>query len=93
VSQPCHRNRPVFARGLCRQCYDWARQNGTLEYHPPVRPQRPRSHFIADYQLLRSEGYTRRQIAERLGMKYRSLLAAYYRAVDAGELTPDRRIA
>jgi hypothetical protein len=93
VTRPCHRHRPVFARGLCRPCYDWARHNGTLEQHPPIRPQRPRDHFVADYELLRSEGYNRRLIAERLGIKYTTLLAAYYRAVDAGELTPDRRVA
>jgi hypothetical protein len=91
VTRPCHRHRPVFARGLCRPRYDWARHNGTLEQHPPIRPQRPRDHFVADYELLRSEGYTRRLIAERLGMKYP--VAARRVLPDAGELTPDRRVA
>jgi CRP-like cAMP-binding protein len=83
----------VFARGLCRACYDRARHNGTLHQHPVQRPQRPRADFVADYRLLRSEGYTHAQMAERLGMKRRSFYAAYARAVAAGELTPDRRTA
>jgi DNA-binding MarR family transcriptional regulator len=52
-----------------------------------------RADFVADYELLRSEGYTRRQIAERLRMTYAGVAAAYRRAVAAGDLTPDRRTA
>lgn len=89
----CHPNRPVDARGLCGSCYEMHWRAGTLDQFPTMRTQRRREHFVADYQLLRSEGYTRRQIADRLGMTYPAVHRAYRRAVVAGALTPDRRTA
>jgi hypothetical protein len=89
----CHPGRPVCARGLCRSCYEMAWRAGTLDLHSTRRTMRRRADFIADYELLRSEGYTRRHIAERLGMGYDAVTAAYRRAVRAGDLTPDRRTA
>lgn len=90
----CHPRRPLNARGLCDSCYQTHRQRGDLYQFPTRRePGRSRDDFIADYQLLRSEGYTRAQIAERLGMTIGALTKAYLRAVRAGELTPDRRAA
>jgi hypothetical protein len=86
----CHPGRPFCARGLCRQCYQLAWLRDAL---PDKRAQRPRVDFVADYKLLRSEGYTRRQIAERLRMTYDGVTSAYRRAVKAGDLTPDRRTA
>lgn len=87
----CHPQRPVGARGLCRSCYERAWRTGTLDQHKPERTQRRLDDFAADYELLRSEGYTRRQIAERLGMRYAAVTRAYGRAVTAGLITPDRR--
>jgi CRP-like cAMP-binding protein len=87
---PCHPDRPVLARGLCRRCYQLAWLRGTL---PDVRRVRRRPEFVADYELLRSEGYTRQQIADRMGMTYHGVTQAYLRAVRAGVLTPDRRTA
>lgn len=89
----CHPDRPLFARTRCKPCYDHHLWAGTLDQFPTKRPQRPRAHFVADYELLRSEGYTNPQIAERLGMKYRTFAAAYARAVAAGALSRDRRLA
>jgi hypothetical protein len=89
----CHPDRPVNARGLCDSCYEKHWQAGTLAQFPTRRTMRSRQDFVADYQLLRSEGHTRRQIAERLGMTYFGVCAAYRRAVNAGALTPDRRTA
>lgn len=86
----CHPDRPVLARGLCRSCYGVAWRNDELD---DLRTLRRRADFVADYELLRSEGYSRRQIAERLGMTYDGCSAAYRRAIRAGELTPDRRTA
>jgi hypothetical protein len=89
----CHTDRPLRARGLCATCYETAWHRGTLAQHDAKRTTRRRVEFVADYELLRSEGYTRTQIAERLGMSRNSLDAAYGRAVRAGDLTPDRRTA
>jgi hypothetical protein len=89
----CHPERPVNARGLCDSCYEKHWQAGTLSQFPTKRTQRSRADFVADYEQLRSEGYTRRQIADRLGMKYDAVHRAYLRAVNAGTLTPDRRTA
>jgi hypothetical protein len=89
-SATCHPGLPVLARGLCRPCYQLAWRADQL---PDKRATRSRAEFIADYELLRSEGYTRRQIAARLGLTYDGVGAAYRRAVRAGDLTPDRRIA
>ena len=89
----CHPDRPVNARGLCDSCYETHWKRGTLDQFPTKRTMRSREDFVADYELLRSENYTRRQIADRLGMKYQALHRAYRRAVAAGALTPDRRSA
>lgn len=66
------------SRGLCPTCYFRHRRRGTLIDFP--RGTRPRRDLIDDYNLLRSEGYTRRQIADRLGMKDKSLYRALRRA-------------
>jgi len=87
----CHPAREAYARTLCRGCYDHHRDAGTLGNYP--RSKRPTVDFAADYDLLRSQGFTRAQIAERLGMRRNSVDAAYRRAVAAGALTPDRRSA
>jgi len=87
----CHPDRPVNGRGLCRGCYSNAHRDGRLHQHQLVR--RPRADFVPDYQLLRSVGHTRTQIAERLGMTRAAVDQAYRRAVRASLLTPDRRPA
>jgi hypothetical protein len=87
----CHPDRPLDARGLCRACYATAYNAGRHNEHPLERVSRSREDFVADYELLRSEGYTRRQIGERLHMSRDAVTAAYRRAVRAGALTPDRR--
>lgn len=87
----CHPRRKVFARGLCRGCYDHHAHHGTLHHHERIN--RPAEHFVADYVLLRSEGFSRAQIAARLGMRRNTADKAYRRAVAAGLLTPDRAVA
>jgi hypothetical protein len=89
----CHPGRPVNARGLCDSCYQMHHNRGTLDQFPTMRTMRSRADFVADYELLRSEGYNRRLIAERLGMTRAAVDRAYWRAVRDGALTPDRRPA
>ncbi len=86
----CHPNRPLSARGLCRSCYEMKWNRGQLDDHPAKRTYRRRDEFVADYEMLRSEGYDRTQIAQRLGMTRSGLDQAYRRAIRAGALTPDR---
>lgn len=88
VPAGCHRDRPMRAQGLCGSCYTMAWNHGRL---PEKQSHRKRIDFVADYVMLRSEGYTRRQIAERLRMSYTAVTNAYRRAVRAGLLTADRR--
>lgn len=83
----CHPDQPLRARGLCTTCYDRHHKAGTLHAFPLERPQRSRADFIADFTMLRSEGYTLAQIAARLGMKYKAVNTAYNRAVAAGAIT------
>ena len=85
----CHPRNELFARGLCERCYEYHRRNNSLSSHP--RRHRPTADFAADYAVLRAEGHTRRQIAERLGMRRNTVDAAYARAVRLGLLIPDRR--
>jgi hypothetical protein len=87
----CHPAREIYARTLCRGCYDHHRDAGTLDNYP--RSKRPMADFADDYALLRAEGHTRQQIAQRLGMRRNTVDAAYRRSVRAGALTPDRRTA
>lgn len=87
----CHPAREVYGRTLCRGCYDHHRGAGTLDNYP--RAKRALTDFAADYDLLRTEGYTRTQIAARLGMRRNTVDAAYRRALAAGLITPDRRTA
>lgn len=86
----CHPGRPANGRGLCRSCWTLARRNGTLDQHARTRTIRTQAEFVEDYVLLRSEGYTRRQIADRLGMRYDAVTRAYGEAVRKGLLTRDR---
>lgn len=86
-----HPDRLAWARHLCRNCYETAWKRGTLDQHQPQKAQRARADFIADYRMLRSLGYTRAQIAERLGMTLAAVHAAYYRARNAGDLPSERR--
>lgn len=83
----CHPRQRRFARGLCRRCYEYHRYHGTLADHPRIK--RPTSSFATEYAMLRAEGHTRRQIAERLGMRRNTVDAAYARAVRLRLLTPD----
>jgi hypothetical protein len=85
----CHPDRRMDSRGLCESCYTVAQRTGTLHRHAPVREVRSRADFVADYSMLRSEGHSRAQIAERLGMRYTAVTSAYLAAVRAGDLTPD----
>jgi predicted transcriptional regulator len=56
-----------------------------------MRPRYSTEDFATEYALLRSEGFGRRQIADRLGMTRHAVDQAYLRATRKNLLTPDRR--
>lgn len=69
---------PLSGRGLCFRCYSRAKRAGTLiDYE---RRGFPRALLLEEWALLRSEGYTPRQAAERLGMSYDAFEKALERA-------------
>lgn len=78
----CHPDRAHHARGQCRRCYQrdyYARRCG------PRRTRR-RADVVEDYQFLRRHGYSRQQIADRIGMTRVALDRALSRARRAGLL-------
>lgn len=80
----CHPELEHSGRGLCINCYQRAWTHGRLADYP--RATRTRADFVEDFQMLRGQGYSRNQIAERLGMKRSAVDKAYSRARQAGEL-------
>jgi hypothetical protein len=70
-------------RGLCDSCRSRARANGELIDFE--RFTRSRDELLDEWVLLRAEGYTMRQAAERLGMAYTAFERAYYRARRDGD--------
>jgi hypothetical protein len=103
ISQWAWRNRPELhpghaphiSRGVCKADYDKRRRAGTV--HDLDRLNRSRDDVLDDYAILsqRGEGYTRAQIAARLGYKSRDGLdVALVRARRAGDervVGPSRR--
>jgi hypothetical protein len=87
----CHPDQPHKARGLCRHCYGRHLYAGTLDRHP--RSILTSAEFVATYTDLRAQGRSVRYVAWKLGITFDGLNKAYYRAVHAGLLTPDRRTA
>lgn len=74
------KDRPI--RGLCQVCYNAIRY--TDEIYDYERITRSRAEVLEEWDVLRSEGFSIRQAAIRLGMKYNTLQMAIRRAaVDA----------
>jgi hypothetical protein len=80
-------------RGLCRPCHQTAGED-RIDYE---RVGRSRDELMAEWEILRGEGYTKRQAAERLGMTFEAFDRAYHRARAAGDprayTTGERRSA
>lgn len=73
----CNR-RLLYSRGLCATCYSWAHRHGTLaDYERKIRP---RDETLREYDFLSGQGLTRKEIAEKLGIKDDSLYRTLYRA-------------
>lgn len=78
----CHPDGQYMGRGLCDSCYWRAHHRGTLIDHGRVN--RTREELLEDYRLLRSEGFSRSQIADRLGVTRDAVDKAISRARRAG---------
>lgn len=76
--RPLNGARRHAGRGLCDPCRNETRATGDLPDFE--RATRTRDELLDEWVLLRSEGYTLRQAAERLGMTYPAFERAYYRA-------------
>lgn len=85
----CHPDRPHKSRNLCHGCYEHHMRNGTIDGHPRIR--RTVAEFAAAYTQLRAQGHSPRHVADRLGITFGGLNKAYYRAITAGLITPDRK--
>jgi hypothetical protein len=72
----CHSDRPVDARGLCKRCYERAREMGELIDRP--KRLRTAAEFDADYQVLRDLSVD--VIAQRMGMTVAGVRKALERA-------------
>jgi hypothetical protein len=70
-------------RQLCNFCHPAAARNGELVDFE--RQTRVRDEVMADWELLRSQGFTRRQAAARLGMTVKAFEKAHERARRAGD--------
>ena len=85
---PQRQGRPVEdehrGRGLCTNCYGRLRYRGDLIDF--ARRAMSRDEVMADWEVLRSQGYTHRQAAERLGMSHAAFTRAYERARAAGDV-------
>ncbi|PXY33587.1 hypothetical protein BAY59_10930 [Prauserella coralliicola] len=64
-----------YGRGLCGGCYNREYKAGRITEHP--RSTRPAADVVEDWEFLRGQGYTKREAAERIGMR----LTAFNRAI------------
>lgn len=77
------RARRMAGRGLCSPCYDQLRRaNATYDY---ARSSIARDDMLDDYRLLRDQGHTARQIADRLAIPVNTLKRALIRAHNDGD--------
>ena len=70
-------------RGLCRGCHARRRRDGTLADAP--RATMSADEVLEEWVMLRGEGHTVAQAAERLGMTYGALEKALDRARKRGD--------
>lgn len=68
----------MVGRGLCALCYQKENYHGRLEDYP--RGTVSRDALLTEYEILRELGYTWRQCAIRLDMKYPTFERAMCRA-------------
>lgn len=67
----CGDIRAIRARELCDACHTIVLRKGLLLDYP--RRSMTKDEFLADFWLLHEEGYSRAQIAERLGVPKKTL--------------------
>lgn len=69
-------------RGLCGYCHSQLTPDQRMDY--PRRNQ-SQDDVMAEWELLRSEGYTKQQAADRLGMTFAAFDRQFHRARRAGD--------
>lgn len=71
-----------FGRGLCGRCWTKLDEDERLDHEPTTRH---RDDVLDDWLVLREEGHTKAQAAERLGMTFEAFDRAFHRARAAGD--------
>lgn len=78
-------------RGLCWRCHSWAQRTGRLcDFE---RQTRTADELLAEWDVLRREGYAIRDAARRLGLTTKGLERAIDRAAKRGDERARRRAA
>lgn len=77
------RRSTLAGRGLCTPCWEFLASTGELADYE--RAKRSRDDLLHDYEMLRKQGYTWRQCAEKLRMTYGAFERAMLRARRAGD--------
>ena len=72
-----------IGRGLCSNCHDRHRRNGTLDEFP--RATWSRDDLMTEWDLLRRCGVPRRDAAARIGVTWEAFDRAFWRARAAGD--------
>jgi hypothetical protein len=70
-------------RNLCRPCWSRRWYVGTLD--DVERIKFTRDELMAEWEILRGEGYSKRQAAERMGISFERFDRAFHRAKAAGD--------
>lgn len=84
VCRVCRVYGPTVGRGLCGPCRRAVIAVGLLEDYPRIDGGRSMASFLDDFIALHGEGYTPRQIAERLSYSYHSMRRQLQRAKTRG---------
>lgn len=80
----CHRDRPMWGRGMCRSCYVYSSFKGQLGDWP-LQILRS-ADFADDYRILRDRGLALEQVAAQMGRQVETVCSAVLHAVRLGNL-------
>jgi hypothetical protein len=68
-----HKERPHFARGACRTCYQKSYREGNLDKDFPLEVKKTRKDYWLEYQDAKAVGLSDKQILDELGISLEKL--------------------